>query len=133
MGQLHSGPMAGRTVLVTGASGGIGRATALGLARGCGPGDLRPGPESTEDAASELSAAGGRTGGGVRGRPVRPVGCAAAGRRGPRRLPRIEVLVNNVGGTGTPRHVTAGGLERTVALNHLAPFLLKGYGAAPPR
>jgi len=33
MGQLHSGPMAGRTVLVTGASGGIGRATALGLAR----------------------------------------------------------------------------------------------------
>lgn len=33
MGQLHSGPMAGRTVLVTGASAGIGRATALGLAR----------------------------------------------------------------------------------------------------
>src|ERR1035437_4601365 len=30
--QTHSGPMAGRTVLVTGGTGGIGRATALGLA-----------------------------------------------------------------------------------------------------
>jgi NAD(P)-dependent dehydrogenase (short-subunit alcohol dehydrogenase family) len=49
------------------------------------------------------------------------------------RLPRIEVLVNNVGRYWNTRHVTAGGLERTVALNHLAPFLLKGYGAAPPK
>ncbi len=32
MKQTRSGPMAGRTVLVTGGSGGIGRATALGLA-----------------------------------------------------------------------------------------------------
>ena len=30
MEQSRSGPMAGRTVLVTGGSGGIGRATALG-------------------------------------------------------------------------------------------------------
>jgi retinol dehydrogenase 14 len=33
MEQRHSGPMADRTVLVTGGTGGIGRATALGLAR----------------------------------------------------------------------------------------------------
>ena len=32
MEQIHSGPMAGRTVLVTGGSGGSGGATALGLA-----------------------------------------------------------------------------------------------------
>ena len=32
MEQIRSAPMAGKTVLVTGASGGIGRATALGLA-----------------------------------------------------------------------------------------------------
>ena len=40
------------------------------------------------------------------------------------RLPRIEVLVNNVGGYWNTRQVTADGLERTFALNHLAPFLL---------
>ena len=40
------------------------------------------------------------------------------------RLPRIDVLVNNVGGYWNTRHVTADGLERTFALNHLAPFLL---------
>jgi retinol dehydrogenase-14 len=40
------------------------------------------------------------------------------------RLRRIDVLVNNVGGYWDTRHVTADGLERTFALNHLAPFLL---------
>jgi retinol dehydrogenase-14 len=41
-----------------------------------------------------------------------------------RHLPRIDVLVNNVGGYWNTRHVTTDGLERTFALNHLAPFLL---------
>jgi NAD(P)-dependent dehydrogenase (short-subunit alcohol dehydrogenase family) len=40
------------------------------------------------------------------------------------RVSRIDVLVNNVGGYWNTRHVTADGLERTFALNHLAPFLL---------
>jgi NAD(P)-dependent dehydrogenase (short-subunit alcohol dehydrogenase family) len=39
-------------------------------------------------------------------------------------LSRIHVLINNVGGYFDTRHVTADGLERTFALNHLAPFLL---------
>ena len=34
------------------------------------------------------------------------------------------MLVNNVGGYWNTRHVTADGLERTFAVNHLAPFLL---------
>ena len=38
--------------------------------------------------------------------------------------PRLDVLVNNVGGFWAHRHATADGLERTFALNHLAPFLL---------
>lgn len=38
--------------------------------------------------------------------------------------PRLDVLVNNVGGYWAHRHVTADGLERTFALNCLAPFLL---------
>ena len=39
-------------------------------------------------------------------------------------LPRIDVLVNNVGGYWHTRHVTADELEQTFALNHLASFLL---------
>jgi NAD(P)-dependent dehydrogenase (short-subunit alcohol dehydrogenase family) len=38
--------------------------------------------------------------------------------------PRLDVLVNNVGGFWAHRHATADGLERTFALNHLASFLL---------
>jgi NAD(P)-dependent dehydrogenase (short-subunit alcohol dehydrogenase family) len=38
--------------------------------------------------------------------------------------PRLHVLVNNVGGFWAHRHRTADGLERTFALNHIAPFLL---------
>ncbi len=38
--------------------------------------------------------------------------------------PRLDVLLNNVGGFWAHRHVTADGLEQTFALNHLAPFLL---------
>ncbi len=38
--------------------------------------------------------------------------------------PRLDVLLNNVGGFWAHRHVTADGLEHTFALNHLAPFLL---------
>jgi len=34
------------------------------------------------------------------------------------------VLVNNVGGFWATRHLTVDGLERTLAVNHLAPFLL---------
>jgi retinol dehydrogenase 14 len=40
------------------------------------------------------------------------------------RHPRIDVLINNVGGYWNTRHVTTDGLEHTFALNHLAPFLL---------
>ena len=38
--------------------------------------------------------------------------------------PRLDVLINNVGGFWATRHVTADGLEHTFAVNHLAAFLL---------
>ena len=38
--------------------------------------------------------------------------------------PRLDVLVNNVGGFWATRHVAADGLEHTFAVNHLAGFLL---------
>jgi NAD(P)-dependent dehydrogenase (short-subunit alcohol dehydrogenase family) len=47
-------------------------------------------------------------------------------------LPGIDVLINNVGGYWNNRHITADGLERTFALNHLAPFLLTNFGAEEP-
>ena len=125
MEHLHGGPMAGRTVLVTGATSGIGRATALGLATmGAHLAITGRDRGRTENAAREISAAGDRK---VE-MFVADLSSQAQVRRLAgevlRRLPRIDVLINNVGGYWSTRHVTADGLERTFALNHLAPFLL---------
>lgn len=40
------------------------------------------------------------------------------------RYPKVEVLVNNAGAVNSRREMTADGFEKTWALNHLAPFLL---------
>jgi retinol dehydrogenase 14 len=120
-----SGRMTGRTVLVTGGTGGIGRATALGLAMlGAHVAVTGRDHARADAAAREIRAAGG-------GRVDVLVADLTAQSEVRRladevldRLPRIDVLVNNVGGFWNSRHVTADGLERTFALNHLAPFLL---------
>ena len=119
---LHGGRMAGKTVLVTGGTGGIGRATALGLAA-MGAHLAITGRDRADDAAREIRAGGGR---------VDVFVADLSAQSEVRRLadevltslPRIDVLVNNVGGYWNTRHVTADGLEHTFALNHLAPFLL---------
>lgn len=41
-----------------------------------------------------------------------------------RRYPRIDILVNNVGGGFFKRELTSEGIEKTLALNLLTPFLL---------
>jgi len=118
-------PMAGRTVLVTGATGGIGLATAEGLARlGADIAITGRDCERTAAAVRRVHAVGG-------GRVDAFVGdmsSQAEVRRIAdevlRTLPALDVLVNNVGGYWNTRHVTSDGLERTFALNHLAPFLL---------
>ena len=125
MEQIHSGPMAGRTVLVTGGTAGIGRATALGLATmGAHLAITGRDRGRTEGAAREIRAAGG----GQVDVFVADLSSQSEVRRLAeevlQRLFRIDVLVNNVGGYWNTRHVTADGLERTFALNHLAPFLL---------
>ena len=125
MEQSRSGPMAGRTVLVTGGTSGIGRATALGLAAmGAQLAITGRDRGRTEDAAREIRAAGG----GQVDVFVADLSAQSQVRRLAgevlQRLPRIDVLVNNAGGFWNTRHVTADGLEHTFALNHLAPFLL---------
>jgi NAD(P)-dependent dehydrogenase (short-subunit alcohol dehydrogenase family) len=117
--------MAGRTVVVTGATSGIGRATALGLATmGAHLAIVGRDAQRTETSAREIrSAGGGRVDAFVADlssqAEVRRLADELLGE-----LPRVDVLVNNVGGYWDTRHVTADGLERTFALNHLAPFLL---------
>jgi NAD(P)-dependent dehydrogenase (short-subunit alcohol dehydrogenase family) len=125
MEQLRGRPMAGRTVLVTGGSGGIGKATALALARmGAHVAITGRDRGRTDGAAREIRAAGG----GHAEVFVADLSSQSEVRRLAdevrQSLPRVDVLVNNAGGYWNTRHVTADGLERTFALNHLAPFLL---------
>jgi retinol dehydrogenase-14 len=118
-------PLRDRTVLVTGGTGGIGRATAEGLAAlGARVGIVGRDEGRTEQAAAEVA----RSTGGTVDVFVADLSAQAEVRRLAEEVlaayPRLEVLVNNVGGYWAHRHVTADGLEHTFALNHLAPFLL---------
>jgi NAD(P)-dependent dehydrogenase (short-subunit alcohol dehydrogenase family) len=123
-----SGPvsMNGRVCVVTGATSGIGFFTALALARAGGSVVLvGRDPARTSDALARIAAASAN-------REVRAVVADLLNQSEVRRLatevraqyPRIHVLVNNAGAVFSKRLVTADGLERTWALNVVAPFLL---------
>lgn len=122
----HKLPMASKVVLITGGTGGIGKATAIGLATmGARVGITGRDLARTEQAAADIRAASGNP-------AVDAFAADMSSQAEVRRLadavlslyPRLDVLVNNVGGFWAHRHPTADGLERTFALNHLAPFLL---------
>ncbi|HEX9864698.1 MAG TPA: SDR family oxidoreductase [Acidimicrobiia bacterium] len=119
--------MAGKTVLITGGTSGIGMATALGLAM-MGATLIITGRDRdrTEMAARQIRAAG--AGGGQVEVFVGDLASQAEVRRLANDVlssfPRVDVLINNVGGSWNTRHLTTDGLEHTLALNHLAPFLL---------
>jgi NAD(P)-dependent dehydrogenase (short-subunit alcohol dehydrogenase family) len=118
--------MAGRVVLMTGATSGIGKEAAAELAKQ-GATLLAVSRDRTrgEAAADEIRR---RSGGGAvelfladlsSQASVRELAGAVRARHG-----RLHVLINNAGLLNLQRRTTADGIEETFALNHLAPFLL---------
>ena len=114
-------------VLLTGATRGIGRAAAIELARqGAEVALVGREPERVRAVADEARAAAGATAQ-VHEHvadltlmaDVRALADEARERYG-----QIDVLANNAGALFASRQLTSEGLERTFALNHLAPFLL---------
>ena len=111
--------MAGRTIVITGASDGLGAAAARRLSRS-GEDVVVVGrsPQKTKAVATELGAdylvADFTDLAQVRALAEQLLA----------RYPRIDVLANNAGGFMGEREVTVDGHEKTFQVNHLAPFLL---------
>src|SRR5215210_1282440 len=124
--EKHGGGMGEKVCLITGATSGIGKATAMGLAnmgasvvmvgrdRGRGEAALAEIKEKNGNASVDLMLAD------------------LSSQEEIRRLadefkeacPRLDVLINNAGVFRSERITTADGIEMTFAVNHLAYFLL---------
>jgi NAD(P)-dependent dehydrogenase (short-subunit alcohol dehydrogenase family) len=118
--------MRGRTALVTGASGGIGREIARDLARQGAQVIMVARDRSRGQAARDDVAHS--TGNDQVDLLLADLSSQGEVRRLARDFlsthTRLHVLVNNAGGMFAKRHLTDDGLELTFALNHLAYFLL---------
>ncbi len=115
-----------KTILVTGSTDGIGRATALALAgQGCAVIVHGRNAARASAAARAIAAATGN-------RQVTPVAAdfavlaevRALAEQVLRTCPRLDVLINNAGIAVRRRNTSTDGYESTFAVNHLAPFLL---------
>lgn len=118
--------LAGKTALVTGANSGLGQAVATALAaRGARVLMLC---RSAERGAAARDAIGAATGGAQLELVVCDLASQAAIRRAAaavhQRIDALDLLVNNAGTAFAERGLTADGVERTLAVNHLGPFLL---------
>lgn len=118
--------MAGKVCVITGATAGIGRETALGLAKlGATVVIVARDPQKAARTVDEISRATGN--GNVESvradfASLNSVRAAAADIR--TRYDAIQVLVNNAGVANKHRTLSEDGYELTFAVNHLAPFLL---------
>jgi NAD(P)-dependent dehydrogenase (short-subunit alcohol dehydrogenase family) len=118
--------MKGKTVVVTGATSGIGEVAALALARmGARIVAVARDERRAEATMNRLEAQAPRLGHRVHLADLssmsetRRVGEAIA-----KSEPRIDVLINNAGAVFSQRRLTPEGLEMTFALNHMAYFVL---------
>jgi NAD(P)-dependent dehydrogenase (short-subunit alcohol dehydrogenase family) len=116
----------GKRIVITGATNGIGLAAAKQLgALGAELAIVARNLIRAEAACAQIKAAGAQ-------HPVEILIADLESQADIRRLageilaryPRLDVLINNAGAMYTTRQLTVDGIERTWALNHLAPFLL---------
>jgi NAD(P)-dependent dehydrogenase (short-subunit alcohol dehydrogenase family) len=119
---------AGKNIVITGGTSGIGLHTAVLLAAG-GAHVTVIGTNPTKGASAEatITDAAGESGGGgtfiaADLSSMHDVHLLAATLTD--RLDRLDVLINNAGVVSQQRQVTADGYERTFAVNYLAPFAL---------
>lgn len=112
--------MTGKTVLVTGATGGIGKATAAELVRrGASVWIVGRNPEKTAAAQVEMGAAGHLVADlSLRGEAVQMAQDFI------RQVGTLDVLVNNAGAVYDRRQESREGIEMTWALNHLGYFIV---------
>lgn len=122
------------TVLVTGATDGIGKETALELARRGARVIVHGRREAAARAVADAIRAEGK---GSAAEPVLADLASLAEARGIARAladrgERVDVLVNNAGVYTNERRLSGDGFELTIAVNHLAPFVLTHALLASP-
>jgi NAD(P)-dependent dehydrogenase (short-subunit alcohol dehydrogenase family) len=117
--------MTGRVCVVTGATRGIGRATAEGLARqGASVVLVVRRSEDGMLISREISAAGGATPDVVSADLSSQASIRQAAEELKKRHPCLHVLINNAAIITRQRELTIDGIEKQFAVNHLAYFLL---------
>jgi len=123
---VSASDMSGRTVVVTGGNSGIGKETAVALARaGARVVITARDPARGEAAVADIRSRSGNQGVDLVVFDLASLVSTEAGAGAINdRCPRIDVLVNNAGVVLSDRRETVDGFESTFAINHLGPFLL---------